>query len=411
MKAIITLLNTLIEVLFILFYPFIYTFLWLKSYLPSIQFEGKDINKGILFHAASMGEVNAIRPLVLKHLENHPDIEICITTSTITGLKQARSISAKIQAFLSVLDIPHLRNKQLSLINPGLICIVETEIWFNMLYWASKHNVPVLFLNARMSASSFGKYIKLRKLLGFVGKSIVAIHAQSEEDAKRYRQVFSTAVFNSGNLKYALKLNDYDQADIRKEWGFSANDFIMCWGSSRPGEESLILSNLPSLIKSIPNLKVIIAIRHPNRVNEVVSLFSNEPYQLFSKLEDAYESDDRVLLIDRLGVLDKAYAICDLAIVGGSFFDFGGHNPLEPAFYTKPIIIGEFHHSCRDSVKRLLNGKGIIVSDAGKLKQDILMLGKDSELRHRLGSNAKQVLLDNSQALTKQLHAIESALR
>lgn len=408
MKAIFTLFNTLLEAIIILFYPIVYIILRLRNYLPAIIAEGSDTHKGILFHAASMGEVNSIRPLVLELLDKHPDASICITTSTMTGLKLAKGISPRICAYLSVLDVPHLRKKQLSLINPGLICIVETEIWLNMLSWASKHNVPVLFLNARMSEKSFGKYYQLRNLLRLVSKSIVAIHAQSEDDTRRFEKVLSKPVYNSGNLKYALKLHDYNPEQKREEWGFTAEDFILCCGSSRPGEEALILSMLPNLLKRIPKLKLIIAIRHPQRTSEVIRLFGEVTYRLYSSLVGGQLQMESVLLIDCLGVLEQAYAICDLAIVGGSFFDFGGHNPLEPAYYAKPIIIGEYYHSCKDSVKRLLVGKGIVVSDVEKLEKDIFMLAQNVGLRNSLGKSAKQVLQDNSLALEKQLHAIES---
>ncbi|PKN72159.1 MAG: 3-deoxy-D-manno-octulosonic acid transferase [Candidatus Cloacimonetes bacterium HGW-Cloacimonetes-3] len=411
MKAIFILFNALLEALFILFYPIVYFILRLRNYLPAIKAEGKDTNKGILFHAASMGEVNSIRPLVLALLEKHPDTSICITTSTITGLKLAKGISPRISACLSVLDVPHLRKKQLSMINPGLICIIETEIWLNLLFWASLHNVPVLFLNARMSAKSFGKYIKLANLLRSLSKSIVEIHVQSEDDAKRFEKVFRKPVYNSGNLKYALKLNNYDQVKKRKEWGFVTDDFILCWGSSRPGEEALVLSILPHLLKLIPNLKLIIAIRHPQRTNEILGLFNQVPYRLYSSMVSDHAYEEIVLVVDCLGVLEQAYAICDLAIVGGSFFDFGGHNPLEPAYYAKAIIMGGYYQSCRDSVKRLLLGKGIVVSDNIKLEQDILLLVQNADLRISLGKNAKQVLLNNSLALEKQLHAIEGCLR
>ncbi|MDD2229294.1 MAG: glycosyltransferase N-terminal domain-containing protein [Candidatus Cloacimonetes bacterium] len=406
MIAILTLFNLLLEAVYILFFPVIYIILNALKYLPSIFVRGNDTNKGILFHAASVGEVNAIKPLVTKLLDEDRALQIVITTSTITGLQLAQSISPLVQAYLSAVDVPHIRNKQLDKINPSLICIVETEIWLNMLYWAKRHKVQVLFINARMSERTFKWYHKLRNILRFVGSSIEGIYAQSEENALRYRQIFNCPVINSGNLKYSLKLKDYNQNDIRKELGFKEEDFILCWGSSRPGEEALILSMLPALTTKIPKLKLIIAIRHTNRLKEVLALLQNLHYRLYSKgiLED--NIDTKVLVIDTLGVLDKAYAICDVAIVGGSFYDFGGHNPLEPAFYAKPIIIGNFHRSCKDSVKKLQEGNGIVVSDGSKLNPDIISLAKDEAKRNSLGTHAKQILNENSQALDEQMQTI-----
>ena len=406
MIAILTLFNMLLEAVYILFFPVIYTILYLRNYLPSIFVSGSNTNKGILFHAASVGEVNAIKPLVTKLLTKHSDIKISITTSTITGLQLAQNISPLVKAHLSAIDIAHIRNKQLKIINPSLICIVETEIWLNMLYYAKKHKIPVMFINARMSARTFVVYHKLKKLLRFVGKSIVGVYAQSEENAQRYRQIFECPVINSGNLKYSLKLKDYNTSDIRQDMGFNADDFILCWGSSRPGEEALILSKLPALTKQIPKLKLIIALRHTNRLKDIVALLQNVHYRLYSKGVSGENINSQVLIIDTLGVLVKAYAICDIAIVGGSFYDFGGHNPLEPAYFAKPIIIGNFYSSCKDSVKKLDEGNGIVISDITKLEADIISLAKDEAKRSSLGLQAKQILNDNSQALDEQMQAI-----
>ena len=430
MKALFALYNILLEAVYFLLFPFIYIFLKKKNYLAAIlpdswlKVEDKggtysfnepaakhvgSQQKTILFHAASMGEVNAVKPLILELISLHRDIRIVITTSTITGLNLAQSISPGISVYLSSLDIKHLRDKQLKSLNPDLICIVETEIWFNMLAWASKHKIPVLFLNARMSARSQARYHRIKRLLHLLEGSIVAIHAQSAEDAQRFFRIFNKPSYNSGNLKYALKLPEYDQRKLRAEWGFSDTDFIICWGSSRPGEEELLLSVLPRLKAKIPNLKLIVAPRHLNRLGEVRALCKNVPYSLFSE-DSSGNRGKEMLIIDVMGVLSKAYAISDLAVVGGSFFAFGGHNPLEPAFYGKAIIIGKFHQSCRESVSRLQQGNAIMVSEPLNLAKDILSLSDNPMQRKAMGANAKKVLTDNSGALAQHLDAIEKLL-
>ena len=105
------------------------------------------------------------------------------------------------------------------------------------------------------------------------------------------------------------------------------------------------------------------------------------------------------------------YALSDIAIIGGSFFNFGGHNPLEPAFYGTPTIIGKYHHSCRDSVDRLLENNGLIVSDKKKLSDDIMNLYNNKELREQLGANAKQTLTLNSDSLKTNLKILDNYLK
>ncbi len=407
MKALLTAFTIVLEAIFFLCYPFIYLFLRGKNYLDAMHAKGCNTYGGVLFHAASMGEVAAVKPLILELLKSHPDQELCITTSTTTGLNQAKAISPKVKAFLSVLDIPHLRNRQLSLINPSLICIVETEIWPNMLAWSSQKGIPVIFVNARMTERSLRRYLPLKSFLRFLGKEIHGIYAQSEADASRYKQIFCKPVFVAGNLKFTTRLTDYNTSELRKSWGYGQDDLILCWGSSRPREEALIISMWPQLKTEIPNLKLIIAIRHPQRLPEVLPLLTDNSYCLFSQAERGKD----ILIIDKLGSLDQAYAICDLAIVGGSFYDFGGHNPLEPAYYAKAIIMGHFYATCQDSVKKLLEAKGILISDANSLAADIIRIASDTALRSKMGERAKKVLTENSQSLETHLSAIESLMK
>lgn len=405
MNLLFTLFNLILEAVYYLFYPLIYLYLASRNYLGAIRAEGDDSCKGIMIHAASVGEVNAIKPLILKLLEKDDNVIVTITTSTVTGLKLANQISNRVRAYLSCVDVRYLRFKQLRRINPGIICVVETEIWLNMLDWASLNDVPVLFINARMSEKSLKAYGKLKPILIRCGKSIQEIHAQSKVDCQRFKKVFDKPVHNSGNLKYALQLSDYNSADIRLEWGFRDSDYIICWGSSRPGEEELVLNLLNQVKLKHQNTKMILAIRHPVRINEVMALLKDYSYCRFTELNQAKKGYD-VLLIDTIGVLDKAYAICDIAIIGGSFFDFGGHNPLEAAFYAKPVIIGEYHSSCKDSVIQLVAANGIVVSDKDKLYSDVTMLMDDKDMGRKLGANAKQVLQANKSALDTQLDAI-----
>lgn len=398
MMILLLLFNSLLEGVFYLFYPIWYLLLKSKGYLGALNSEGEDIHKGILFHAASMGEVAAVMPLILKICAQKPKIEIGITTSTVTGLKMARQISPGVKAWLSAIDTLNLRNKQLRKINPGLICIVETEIWPNMLAYAARKRIPVIFLNARLSERSLSRYRLIKVLLSELGKPVRKIAAQSDEDAKRFAKLFNRPIINAGNLKFCLGLKDYPASQLRTEWGFSQNDLILCFGSSRPGEEALILSVWSELANQYANLKLIIAIRHPKRIEELKELFSAYPSRFYSAISQISDAKP-ILVIDSLGVLDKAYAICDIAIVGGSFYNFGGHNPLEPAFYSKAIIMGPYYHSCRDSVNKLNVGGGIILSNKDLLKQDLLALISEPAKRTELGINAKKVLTENAQAL------------
>ncbi|MCD8481057.1 MAG: glycosyltransferase [Candidatus Cloacimonetes bacterium] len=128
---------------------------------------------------------------------------------------------------------------------------------------------------------------------------------------------------------------------------------------------------------------------------------------LHSKMQQARE----IVVMDTLGKLAECYAICDLAIIGGSFYDFGGHNPLEPAYYSKPIIIGNHHSSCKDSVAALQMKQAILISFKETLAEDILILLADRDLSVNMGQAARKVLTENAAALQNHMQEIEKYLR
>lgn len=401
-------LNLIIEVIYYISYPLVRLIALLYQYNEGFQRPAKRQDRPILIHAASVGEVNAAAALIKKLLqEGYP---IHINTVTITGRALAESMFPELSISLAPVDVLHLRQRQMRNFQPRLILIVETEIWPNMLYAASQLAIPIVFVNARLSEKSLKNYLKIGPLLRIIGSSIKAILAQSAEDKARFEKLFQRVpVSQAGNLKFCLSLPEYDAAMIKDDLGIKNDDFVLTWGSSRPGEEALILGLLPKLKRSIPQLKLILAPRHPKRIPEVEKLLSSISYQKLSKLD--IETGWDVLLIDTLGQLSKAYSISDLVIVGGSFYDFGGHNPLEPAFYAKAIIMGPYHSSCRDSVRILQKADAILISEQDQLLEKILNLADNRRQREEMGRKAKIVLTENAHALNFHIRGIKQCLK
>lgn len=397
-----TMYQVLSELIYLITYPIIVPILRSKGYIAAIRPKAPDSQGGILVHCASVGEINALKALVRQILDKYPEKQIHITTTTLTGLKIASQIDSRIRADLAVLDVYHLRQRQLKMINPSLILIMETEIWPNMLAWAAGKQVPVVFLNARMTDKTHIRYMRFSRLVRYLGRAIKEINCQTEDDKARFEDVFGIKAEYSGNLKYALNLTDYDRMTVRKQWGYLDSDLVICFGSSRPGEERLILQVFQELNRQYRGLKLIIAIRHPKRIKEVSELLSSMEYSLHSSGEEIKP----IHIIDVLGHLNEAYAVCDLAIVGGSFYDFGGHNPLEPSYYSRAIIMGQYHNSCRDSVRQLSIRGGIKISKASKLETDVKYLLDDPQMRSQMGLAAKSVLEENSKSLDKHLDSI-----
>ncbi len=407
-KALFSLLNLLLEVIYYISYPLLRLIAALYQYNEGFQAPAKRLDRPILIHAASVGEVNAAAALIKNLLaEGYP---LHINTVTVTGRALARGMFPELSISLAPVDVLHLRQRQMRNLQPRMILIVETEIWPNMLYAASKAAIPIVFVNARLSDRSLKRYLMIAPVLRMIGSSIKAIMSQSAEDKVRFEKLFpKLPVTKAGNLKFCLSLPAYDGIRVRADLGIKDRDFVLCWGSSRPGEEALILGILPELKKSIPTLKLILAPRHPKRNPEVEKLLSGFTYQKLSTLEPMTGCD--ILLIDTLGHLTSGYAISDLVIVGGSFYDFGGHNPLEPAFYAKAIIMGEYHSSCRDSVRILKSAGAIIISELDKLLEEILALAGSPLQRAEMGRKAKIVLTENAHALSVHIRGIKQCLK
>ncbi len=362
----------------------------------------------IWFHAASMGEVNALRPLLLKAVEKYGVDRIILTTMTKTGRATARSLSTGITTAYIPLDLPLIMSIFYRKIKPSMIIIMETEFWPQMLFQARQRKVPVILINARLSASSFKKYKITGGFWKIPWQAFRVINSQSEKDDDRFRQLGFKHVRNCGNLKFAISLPGFEVINQRIRFGISLPDFVIVLGSSRPGEEQMIKDIYPELKKQIPNLKLIIVPRHLRRIIEVESIFREDNMILFTN----YSGNERfeIMIIDKIGLLTEVYSFSDLVIVGGSLTDFGGHNPLEAVFYSKAVIMGQYHSSCLDSVQKLQERAGIIITEPDKLLENILNLFNDRKLRIETGINGHQVLIENSHSLKENLDTIESYL-
>lgn len=367
---------------------------------------GSRLKKSIWIHASSMGEVNAVKELVKKLLLHYPEKDIILTTMTRTGQEAAKAIDKNLKVSFVPLDFSWLVNRFLKRIDPQLLILVETEFWPNMLSEVGNRKIPILMVNGRISKRSFPQYRKSRFFWEPFWKNINEVAAQSEHDAERFRKLGFNKVKNFENLKFCLNLPEFNEAAVRTQLGLKKDDFVLVWGSSRPGEEDLLASIYLELKNQIKQFKLIIVPRHLTRLLEVESIFTKFGFSKFSATPEKWE----ILLVDKMGELNEMYSIADLAIVGGSFFDFGGHNPLEPAFFGKPIIMGNYHQNCRGSVQKLQENQAIKISQNSQLHADILNLYSDRELSLEMGRNAKETLKSNSKSLMNTLNMINRYL-
>ena len=368
--------------------------------------------KTIWFHAASVGEINALALLIEKFIEEYgTQYYVVISTMTTTGHERAKSLADKyrenIFQILVPVDIPFVVKRAIRKISPDILVIAETEIWPLFIHYAHKDGAKILIVNGRISHKTVKSYKRFGCIFKNTLKLIDEIGAQTEEDKHRFTELTENTVEVTGNLKFALHLPDYEVEAIKKEWHLTSQ-FIITFGSSRPGEELLVAELYHFLNEKGVDFQIILAPRHLQRLDEIEKLLTQNHVQ-FQKLSEIF-SPAPLLLIDKMGELTKAYAVSEVTLVGGSFYDFTGHNPLEPAYFSKPILMGPYYSSCKESVGALSSAGAIRIVEKENLPEAVIDLYQNPHKRAEMGNRAKEVMEQNMGALDKTLRMIEDFL-
>lgn len=357
-------------------------------------------------HASSVGEVNAVAPLVARLLARSPTRPVVISTMTETGQRRARELfGAAAGTFFFPLDLCWIQDAALRRLGPSLVVLVETELWPNLLWRCSRRGVPVMLANARLSGRSLPHYRRAGFLFRPLLDTLRAIACQSEADAARYRSlgVRPEIVRVLGNMKYdGIKgpVTPGEKDTLRNEYGIPADSFVLTAGSTRQGEETAILDAW-QLVQQPANgggqpAVLVVAPRHPQRFPEVERLLRERGIRFVKRSAQRTAGGAPafdVLLLDTLGELVNAYAAADVAFVGGSLVPVGGHNPLEPAALGLPVIFGPHMFNARESAEGLLAAGGAVQVDIAEgLTRAIADLLADREKRAEIGRRARRVV-------------------
>ncbi|MFZ2198548.1 MAG: 3-deoxy-D-manno-octulosonic acid transferase [Thermodesulfovibrionales bacterium] len=301
----------------------------------------------IWVHAVSVGEVNAAIQLLRRLRGKYPDMPIVLSTITDTGQKVASvKVPEGVRVVYLPFDISSILEKAFRLVRPKMLIVMETELWPNIFRLAHKSNIPVIILNGRISEKSSQGYRKISFFMKKVFSYVTAFSMQSSLDAQRLKSIGAdeNKVLVSGNFKFDMDLSNRNYK--MPAWTEAVKGPVLMAGSTHKGEEELVLSAYLKNCVKFPDLKLILAPRHPERFKEVADMLLAQGISFVRRSElgdnDSAELPfkDKVLLLDSIGELTSVYAIADIAIIGKSFFGTGGQNPLEPAYWGKPILCG-----------------------------------------------------------------------
>jgi 3-deoxy-D-manno-octulosonic-acid transferase len=367
----------------------------------------------VWIHAASVGEVRSAEPLVRELKARAPQRKILISTFTSTGHRIAQRIGDVDGVIFLPLDLLWIVRRALISFRPSALLIIETEIWPNLLREAFRQGVPTLLLSGRLSAKAFSRYSFFRLFFRVVVNHFTVFGMQSAADAMRMRGLGASEKNISvvGSLKFA-----FAKTQVRRECPALAgcpDKPLLVVGSSHRGEEEILLQAFAAARSRFPKLSMVLAPRHPERFAEVEKLLISSPFgfQRRSQVKNGQPFEKDILLLDTLGELADFFAVADIAFVGGSLIDAGGHNILEPARYHKPVLFGPNMSNFQSVAEQMKqNGAAIEVGNANDLAQALVSLLADTNRRRRMGEIASQVVEANNQALTQNLALAERYL-
>ncbi len=364
-------------------------------------------------HAVSVGEVLAATRLV-RELEEAlgEGWIIVVSTTTATGQKLARERFGAERVFYYPLDFAWAVLAYLRVLRPRMLVLMESELWPRMLVESWRVGVPVAVVNARVSDRSYARGLRVRtvwgKVLGMVGLFL----AQSEEDARRLGAMGARAgtVRAIGNLKY----------DVRAPSGNAMKERISLWlrgarlvvaGSLLYREEDVLLAAWPGIQRACPDAALLLAPRHPQRFDEVAEMVRIKGYKdvLCSSLATATEpiSSRAILVLDTMGDLAAVYELADVAFVGGSLVPRGGHNPLEPAQFGVPVVMGRSWENFRDVVGKMQEQYALRgVRDKDDLERVLVELLTDREAAKAMGERGRRVFEEQQGATARAVAAL-----
>lgn len=368
----------------------------------------------IWLHLVSVGEVLAAQTLVERIRAQKPHNPWVITTVTPTGQEVAKSLIRGPQDVLLYLpwDLSPVVRRVVRRLSPRLFISFETELWPVLFDRLSREKVPIVVVNGRISPKAYGRYLWARPFMGRVLSKVDFVCAQSAPDARRFAALGAPKdrIVVTGNLKWDKAPGDHRTAQVsrdsfREMIGLSNGALLWTAGSTHPGEEKMVLEAYRTLKEECRELRLLIAPRHPQRVPDAerevhkAGFSSVRRSQLSEPTSHQAGLADSVILLDTLGELSAFYRASDIVFVGGSLVPHGGHNLIEPASVSRPIVTGPHLHNFESVAQSLIRAGGLtVVHSQEELTKSLLSMLRNPSYRAALGHKAFSVIAEHKGA-------------
>jgi 3-deoxy-D-manno-octulosonic-acid transferase len=366
-------------------------------------------------HALSVGELLSVIPLLEALRNRYPSREIVLSVKTASGIEVAEErVKDKVDYLLPMpLDLWWSVRRMINSIRPSIFILVETDIWPGLISSLKEGGVKTVLVNGRVSPRTGKSYMRWRFLIKKVLGLIELFLMQTELDKDRIIKggIAPCKVKVTGNIKFDRQwrpLNDQE----RDRWLRLLNrkdGRIWVAGSTHHPEEKIVLNVFGQLLKSFPDLSLIIGPREARRFDEVYYLAKDLGFRAVRKTElPAENSEYNVFILNTLGELGQVYGLADVAFVGGSLAPIGGHNLLEPASFGMPVIFGPHTHNFTTMSRLLIRyGGGIMVAGESELFHVMAELLGQKGKREQMGKRARQFVKQNQGAVDRVMEILK----
>lgn len=358
-------------------------------------FDAPKLQNSIVFYGVSVGEILALENLI-KCTKKTFDNQIVVCTGTVTGQKIAKEKLGDTADFITYFpyDFPFCVGHFLNKVNPKAVIVAETELWPNFARLVRNRGINLIIINGRISDRTYSSYKKLSFFFKPILQNYTKILTQSNRDNEKLISIGANPETTTvmGNLKFdiAKKNCDFDLGQGR----------VIIAGSTHSGEDEMFLPIFTELKKEFDDIKLLVAPRHPERQNAVKKLIEATGLNWGLRSNGDKFDDKDIIMLDTMGELGKAYALCYFAFIGGSFNKTGGHNPLEATVFEKPTISGTCVNNFKDIYALLTQtGASKIVANAEELKDYMRKLLSDKEFYQKCCEDCKTAFVQNQGAL------------
>ncbi|WP_281559227.1 lipid IV(A) 3-deoxy-D-manno-octulosonic acid transferase [Thalassomonas sp. RHCl1] len=375
---------------------------------------------GIVIHAASVGEVMALKAFVEQVLAAYPNLPVTLTTFTPTGSTQAKKLfTDRVQHCYLPLDIWPCSVLFLHKLAPKAIVFMETELWPNLISQSAGQNIPLLLVNGRLSENSIKSYRKLSWLITPALQRFAAILPQSQAHKDNFLALGAQpdTCIVSGNLKFDIS-QTAEISNKQQELSRLLANRGPVWiaASTHEGDEQLIVEAYKKVSINTPELLLVLVPRHPERFEKVHQLCQDAGLSVIKRsANQLLENDTQVWLLDTLGELMAAYALSDIVTIGGTFSHIGGHNPLEPALFKKPVIVGGDMSNFAEIHQQFTRQQAVIqlaatANVSNELAQQVQNLLESPQQAQTLGENGYHIVRQNQGASAFSLKQLSQLL-